>query len=60
MAQMGIVPQSEWLPIEFLVRAHAWVAGQVPGAGLGMCERQPINISLPLFLLSSPLSKNNT
>ena len=35
-------------PIQFPVRAHAWVAGQVPG---GAPKRQPhIDVSLPLFL----------
>ena len=38
--------------VQFLVRAHAWVVGQV----LGWCmyERQPIDVSLPLFLPPFP------
>ena len=36
-----------------VVRAHAWVAGSVPGQGAD--ERQPINVSFPLSL-SLPLS----
>ena len=48
--------QSKRLPVQFLVRAHAYVAGSVPGQGT--CERQPIDVSLPLFL-PSPFSKNN-
>ena len=35
--------------VQFPVRAHAWVVGQVPSRG--PCERQPhIDVSLPLFL----------
>ena len=38
--------QTKGSPVQFLVRAHAWVAGQVPSAGH---ERQPhIDVSLPL------------
>ena len=46
-----IAPQSERSKIQFVVRAHAWVAGSV--AGWGLYLRQPINVSLP-----SPPSKN--
>ena len=44
--------QTKWLPVRFLVMAHAWVAGQVP-SGVGcVCERQShTDVSLPLFLL---------
>ena len=38
-------------PVRFPVRAHAWVAGQVPSWGHAG-KTQPINVSLPLFLLS--------
>ena len=39
------------LPVPFPVRSQAWVTGLVPN------ERQPhIDVSLPLFLLPSPLS----
>ena len=38
--------------VQFLVRAHAWVAGQVAGE---VHERQPhTDVSLPLFLLPFP------
>ena len=37
--------------VQFPVRAHAWVAGQVPSGGRVPSERQPhIDISLLLFL----------
>ena len=47
-------------PIQFPVRAHSWVVGQVPS--WGTCERQLINVSLthwcfsPSFSFSLPLS----
>ena len=47
-AELGIIPQSERPPIQFSVRAHAWVAGSVPS--LGAYERQLIDVSLPLFI----------
>ena len=38
--------------VQFPVRAHAWVAGQVPSRGH---KRQPhIDVSLPLFLPPFP------
>ena len=50
-------------PVQFPVRAHAWVAGQVPspwGVGGGAHERQPhIDASHPLFLPPSPSLKIN-
>ena len=40
--------RTKGLPFRFLIREHAWVAGQVPSSGA--CERQPhIDVSLPLF-----------
>ena len=36
--------------------AHAWVAGLVPDQDA--CERQLIDVSFPLVLPPSPLSKN--
>ena len=50
----GIILQTERLPVGFLVRAHAWVVGQVPGWGH---ERgnQLMFLSLSFSL---PLSKN--
>ena len=50
--------QTEGLLVGFPVRAHAWVAGQVPSWG---CERgnclmhlSHTDVSLPLFLPSFP------
>ena len=49
--------QTKELPVRFPVRAHTWVFGT--GLQQGAHEKQPhIDISLPLFLLPSPLSKN--
>ena len=42
-------------PVQFPVRAHAWIAGQVPSRNAG--EATTIDVSLPLSLLP-PLSKN--
>ena len=45
--------QTEGSSVQFPVRAHAWVVGQVPQCGA--CERQPnIDASLPLFLPPIP------
>ena len=47
--------QTEGLPVQFQVRAHAWVAGQVPGCG---CVRGNRLMFLFLsFSLPFPLSK---
>ena len=44
--------QTKGSPVQFPVKTHAWVVGQVPSRG---CERQPhIDVSLPLFLPPSP------
>ena len=56
----GVIPQAKRLLVQFPVRAHVWVSGQVP------CRRRVrgnLSIShtddpLPLFLFSFPLSKN--
>ena len=59
-SRWDIVPQSKKSLVSFLVRAHAWVAGSVPG--WGAYERQPIDVSLlhlcfsPSLSLSLPLS----
>ena len=38
--------------VQFPVRAHAWVEGQVPSMG---CEKQPhTDVSLPHFLYPFP------
>ena len=42
--------------VRFPVRAHVWVAGQVPS--WGHVRGSHIGVSLPLFVLPSPLSKN--
>ena len=49
--------QTKGLPVRFPIRAHAWVAGQVPSGGPH--ERQPnIDISLsPSFPLSLKINK---
>ena len=52
--QLGVFLQSERSPVWFLVRAHAWVVGQVPG--WGACERQAINVSLSHRCFSPSLS----
>ena len=60
MALLGIIPQSKRLPVQFPVRAHAWVVGSVPG--WGTCQRQQIDVSLshqrfiPSLSPSFPLS----
>ena len=43
--------------VRFLVRAHAWVAGQVPGRGCMRDNHTLMFLSLSLSL-SSSLSKN--
>ena len=44
--------QTERSLVRFPVRVHAWVEGQVPS--LGVCKRQPMDVSLPLFVLPFP------
>ena len=61
LSWLGIVLQSKKSPVQFLVRALAWVAGSVPGQG--MYERQQmllshIAVSLPLPPFPSPLKNN--
>ena len=54
LSWLGMIPQSKSVPVQFLIRAHAWVVGLFPS--WGVWERQPINVSLthwrfsPLFL----------
>ena len=50
--------RTKGLLVRFLVRAHAWVVGQVPNRGT--CKRQPhIDVSLPFFAPPFPsLYKN--
>ena len=49
--------QTKGSPVQFPVRAHAWVAGRVPNKGhmRGNCTLMFLFLS---FSLSSPLSKN--
>ena len=54
LSWLGIVPQSKRSLVQFLVRAHAWVVGSVPGQG--MFERQPIDVSLSHRCFSPSLS----
>ena len=46
--------QTKRLPVRFLARAHAWVAGRGPGWGSARSTRSMfflyIDVSLPLFL----------
>ena len=51
---LGVIPQSKRSPVQFLVRAHAWVAGSVPW------KRQPINVSLSHQCFSPSLSPSLT
>ena len=44
-------------PVRFPVRAHAWVAGQVPSGGHVRSNHTLMFLSLS-FSLPSPLSKN--
>ena len=46
---VALLPQSKRSLVRFLIRAHAWVAGLIPGQG----KRQAIDVSLSL-----PLPRN--
>ena len=52
---LGILPQTERSLVRFLIRAHAWFAGQVPGWGR-MRGRQSIDVSLAHRCFSPSLS----
>ena len=54
LSGLGIFPQSKSLPVQFPVRAHAWVAGSV--LSWGAYERQLINVSLSHQCFSPSLS----
>ena len=45
--------QTKGLPVQFPVRAHAWVAGQVPSRGPRVRQAH-IDVSLSLFLPPFP------
>ena len=51
---LGVVPQPPRLQVQFLVRTHAEAAGLSPP---GVYEKQPINVSPPIFLPPLPLFK---
>ena len=53
---LGLVPQNKKSLVQFLVRAHAWVAGSVPNPGA--YKRQIVDVSLlhQCFSLSPFLS----
>ena len=55
---LGVILQSERSPVQFLVGAHAWVAGLVPSwghvRGNGLMFLSHINVSLPPFLPPFP------
>ena len=51
---LSIIPQSERLLVRFLVRAHAWVTGSVPGHAV--FNRQPTDVSLSHQCFSLSLS----
>ena len=53
LSGLGVILQTKGSPVQFLVRAHAWVVGQVPSRG-----RTRDNHTLMFLSLSSPLSKN--
>ena len=63
LSGLNVIPQTKRSLVRFPVRAHAWVAGQVPGWGHVRGNQSMflshIDISLPLFLSPSPLSKIN-
>ena len=54
LGREGVIPPSNKSPVQFLVRAWAWVLGSVPS--WGAYERQPINVSLSLRFFSPLLS----
>ena len=56
LSGLGILMQTKRLLVQFLVRAYAWVVGQVPDWGLAR-DYQSMFLSVT-FSLPSPLSKN--
>ncbi|KAF6109825.1 hypothetical protein HJG60_011016 [Phyllostomus discolor] len=53
---VDVIPQSKRSLVRFLIRAHAWVAGLVPG--WGVCKRQLIDVSLSHRCVSPSLSSS--
>ena len=56
LSGLGIIQQTKRLPGPFLVRAHAWVMGQVPGGDVQEATNRSFSSSFPL---SSPSVKIN-
>ena len=54
LSWLGVILPSKRLPVQFSVRAHAWVAGSVLAQCAG--ERQPINVSLSHRCFSPSIS----
>ena len=58
---LGIVMQTKRLPVQFLVRAHAWNVSQDPGwwcaRGNRLMFLTHIDVSFPLFLFLPPVSE---
>ena len=58
LSGLGIILQSERLPVPFPVRAHAWIAGQVPIWGHARSNQSVslshTDFSLPHFLPAFP------
>ena len=44
VSQFGSHMANQKVVVRFLVRAHAWVVGSVPGGGV--CRKQPTDVSL--------------
>ena len=51
--------QSKGSPVGFPVRAHAWVAGQVPSSGSKRGNHTLVFLSLSFSCPSPPSKKNN-
>ena len=64
LSWLGVIPQSERSPVGFLIRAHAWVAGLVPGQGeyrrqlYGKDQCFPLAAIFLSISSSLPLSQN--
>ena len=54
LSWLSVVPQSKKVPVTFLVRTHAWVAGSIPVPGV--YKRKLINASLSHWYFSPSLS----
>ena len=58
LSGLSAVLQTNGSLVQFLVRAHAWVVGQVPSWGSVKCNQSMyfshMDVSLPFFLLPFP------